>query len=198
MEAIDVKPPTFVSENLAKALAHPLRIKIVDELNERPMSVSEFVKAFPQYTHSQVYKHFRKLEELKCLEVVETKTGGSRRGAVEHFYRATVRSLFDESSWANLPDSLKNKITAGVFSTYMERVAEAITKGTIDSRPDRHFTWSEAFFDQQAWDETIEEIEDLFQRIPIRNAEASARLAKTDAKPVPVTIALACFESPDA
>ena len=81
---------------------------------------------------------------------------------------------------------------------YMDRVIEAIEAGTIDIRPDRHFTWSDPIFDQQAWDETIEEIEALFERIPLRNAEAAARLAKTGEKPIPMTIALACFESPRA
>jgi DNA-binding transcriptional ArsR family regulator len=37
-----------VSERLAKALANPLRVKILDVLNRQSMSVSQFVRAFPQ------------------------------------------------------------------------------------------------------------------------------------------------------
>jgi hypothetical protein len=80
----------------------------------------------------------------------------------------------------------------------MDRVIEAIEARTIDVRSDRHFTWSDPLFDQQAWDETIEEVEALFQRIPVRNRQAAARLAKTGEQPIPMTIALACFESPRA
>jgi len=187
-----------VNERLAKALANPVRVKIIDTLSKRTMSVSQFIKTFPQYTHPQAYRHFRWLEDEGFLEVVETKTGGKRRGATEYFYRANVRSLFDQASWKCLPDAVKNKVTGTTFSMYIDRVAEAIEAGTIDIRQDRHFTWSDPIFDQQAWDETIEEMEALFGRIPLRNAKAAARLAETGEQPIPMTIALACFESPRA
>jgi len=191
-----VKAPDFVSERLAKALSNPVRVKILDELNRRAMSVTQFVRAHPQYSHSRIYGHFRTLEKLECIEFVEVKSGGKRRGGRERFYRATARSLFDESTWARLPESLQNRITSGVFSTYIDRVAEATKAGTIDTRPDRHFTWQDPYFDEQAWNETIEEVDALFHRIPIRQAEAADRLAKSNEEPIPVTIALACFESP--
>lgn len=198
LQTIEIKPPTFVSERLSKALAHPLRVRILDRLNLEAMSVLQFVEAFPQYTHSQIYGHFRKLAKYDCIELVEMKTGGRRRGGKEKFYRATAKSVFDESSWASLPESLRTKITGAVFSTYIDRVSEALRTGTIDIRSDRHFTWSDPHFDQQAWDETIDEVESLFHRIPIRKAEAAGRLAETGEEPIPVTIALACFESPKA
>ena len=87
----DIDLPAYVDEGLAKALSNPVRVKIIDTLSKRTMSVSQFVKAFPQYTHPQAYRHFRWLESKGFLEVVETKTGGKRRGATEYFYRANVR-----------------------------------------------------------------------------------------------------------
>jgi DNA-binding transcriptional ArsR family regulator len=188
--------PAYVDERLARALSNPVRVKIIDTLSKRTMSVSQFVRALPEYSHSQAYRHFRWLEAEGFLEVVDRKTGGERRGATEYFYRANVRSLFDQEAWARLPDALKNKVTGTTFSTYINRVAGAIEAGTIDTRPDRHFTWSDPVFDQQAWDETIDEVEALFNRIPVRSKEAAKRLAQTDEEPIPVTIALACFESP--
>jgi DNA-binding transcriptional ArsR family regulator len=196
--AADVGVPTFVSESLAKALAHELRVKILVELNQRVMSVSQFVRAFPQHSHSKIYAHFRKLEELGCIELVEKKSGGKRRGATEHFFRATERSLFDQTSWAMLPESIKSTVTGAAFTIYIERVSDAIKAGTIDIRPDRHFTWTDAHFDQQAWDETIEDVEILFQRTPERQAEAAVRLVESGEEPIRVTVALACFESPRA
>jgi DNA-binding transcriptional ArsR family regulator len=195
-DVLDLKPPGYVNETLAKALGNPVRVKILDELNRQPMSVSQFVRAFPQYTHAQAYGHFRRLETDGFIEVVEVKTGGKRRGATEYFYRARARSLFDETSWADLPDSLKSKVTGAVFTTYIERVAEAVKAGTIDIRPERHFSWSDPHFDQQAWEETIAEVDAVFHRIPIRKAEATRRLAERSEEPIPVTVALACFESP--
>jgi DNA-binding transcriptional ArsR family regulator len=185
-----------VSGSLAKALAHPLRVRILVELNQRLMSVTGFVRMFPEYSHSQVYGHFRTLEECGCIELIEKKTGGRRRGGVEHFYRATQRTLFDQSSWPSLPASAKQQMTGAAFTTYVDRVVEAISTGTIDSRPDRHFTWSPGYFDERAWSETIQDLELVFERLPERMAEAATRIAKGGEVSIPVTIALACFESP--
>lgn len=185
-----------VSRSLAKALAHPLRVRILVEANQRLMSVTGFVRMFPEHSHSKVYGHFRMLEECGCIELIETKTGGGRRGGVEHFYRATQRTLFDQESWPSLPASAQEQMTAAAFTTYAGRVVDAINAGTIDSRPDRHFTWSPGCFDEQAWDETIEDLEEVFSRLPKRMAEAATRIAKGATESIPVTVALACFESP--
>jgi hypothetical protein len=187
-----------VNGSLAKALAHPLRVRILVELNQRVMSVTGFVRMFPEHSHSKVYGHFRVLEECGCIELIETKTGGKRRGGVEHFYRATQRTLFDQSSWPSLPQSTKHQMTGAAFTTYGERVADAINSGTIDTRPDRHFTWMPGHLDQQAWDEIIADLEEVFGRLPKRMANAAARLAESGEESIPVTVALACFESPRA
>jgi hypothetical protein len=187
-----------VNGSLAKALAHPLRVRILVELNQRVMSVTGFVRMFPEHSHSKVYGHFRTLEEYGCIELIETKSGGRRRGGVEHFYRATQRTLFDQTSWPTLPGSAKQQMTGAAFTTYAERVVDAINAGTIDTRSDRHFTWSPGHFDQQAWDETIEDLEEVFERLPKRMADAAARLAERGEESIPVTVAMACFESPRA
>lgn len=185
-----------VNGSLAKALAHPLRVRILVELNQRVMSVTGFVRMFPDHSHSKVYGHFRTLEECGCIELIETKTGGKRRGGVEHFYRATQRTLFDQSSWPTLPASAKLQMTGAAFTTFGERVIDAMNADTIDRRPDRHFTWSPGHFDERAWLETIMDLEEVFERLPKRMAEAAARLAESGEESIPVTIALACFESP--
>ncbi len=77
-------------------LRHPLRkellrlyIKETDKLS--PKELSDFTKQ----PLSCVGWHIRVLAENKAVELVTTKP---RRGAVEHFYRATA--LVDEVPWA--------------------------------------------------------------------------------------------------
>jgi len=139
-----------VSERLAKALAHPLRVQILVETNKRPMSATEFANHVGGgITASKAAQHFRYLARLGCLELVATKTGGRRRGGQERIYRAVQRSLFDDSSWRSLPGSLQGEVTSMTFSTYIERVAEAVAAGTIDARQDRHLTWIAMHLDQE-------------------------------------------------
>jgi len=160
------------------------------------MSASQFARAFPQYTYNQVHKQFRKLIEYNLLELVEERTGGRRRSAVERFYRARVRSVFSQKSWARIPPQLRTGVTANTFSTYTDRVAEALDAGTIDDRPDRHFTWSDPELDERAWGETIEEMEEIFRLLPISQVESIKRLSLTREMPITTTVALACFVSP--
>jgi hypothetical protein len=183
---------------MGKAFSHELRVMIMGELNQREMSATMFMRKFPQYSHSMIWGHFLKLEKYGFAERVGRKSGGKRRGGSEVFFRANARALFDQTSWALIPDSIKETVTGATASAYVERIKQAIDAGTIDIRPDRHFTWVDGQYDQQAWDETIEEQEAMFARLPQRQAEASVRLAESGEEPIRVTVALACFESPKA
>jgi DNA-binding transcriptional ArsR family regulator len=182
---------------MAKALAHPLRMHILVETNKRPMSATEFARHFGGgVTPSKAARHFRYLERLGCLELVEERTGGRRRGGKEKIYRAVARSLFDDSAWLLLPDSVQGEVTSVIFSTYIERAAEAVAAGTIDRRQDRHLTWTGMHLDQQGWQEMIERIDDLFSFSLDLRVQAAVRMLKSEEEPIPVTVALACFESP--
>lgn len=189
---------TVVSERLAKALAHPLRIRILVETNKHGrMSATHFANHVGGgVTPSKASRHFRYLEKLGCLELVETKTGGKRRGGRERFYRALQRSLFDDSSWQSLPPNLQGEVTAETFSTYINQVAEALAAGTIDTRQERHFTWTAMHLDQQGWDELVRRTDELFDFSLRLRIQAALRMAESGEEPIPTTVAYACFESP--
>jgi DNA-binding transcriptional ArsR family regulator len=180
---------------LSKAIAHPLRIKILVELNKRVMSPSQFFRECGGESLSMVSRHFRQLVKYGYLELVEERRGGRRRGAVEHFYRAIQRPLFEETTWTCLPDSVQEDATWETFHTYGERVKQAFAGSTINSREDRHFTWTAFHLDQQAWDEGIRRFDGLFHHMFELAQEAAPRIAE-GAEPIPVTAALAMFESP--
>jgi DNA-binding transcriptional ArsR family regulator len=72
---------------LVKALTHELRVEILVILGERTASPKELSDALDEGL-SQVSYHVKVLREYECIELVDTKP---RRGAVEHYYRATSR-----------------------------------------------------------------------------------------------------------
>lgn len=184
-----------ISRWLARAIASPLRVQILTELNKRIMSPSQFANEFGKPL-SRVSRHFRELEKLGCLEVVDEKSGGRRRGGVEHYFRATPRFMFDESSWSSLPASIRSRASSVIFETLIERVAQAMEAGTLDARGERHFTWTALVYDQQAWDELIQRLDELFTRSQELQIEAALRMAESGEQPIPATVALAGFESP--
>lgn len=77
--------PAAIDQRLVRALSHPLRVQILEILSERvasPNNLSEELGV--ELTH--VAYHTRTLDRCGCLELVDT---AQRRGATEHFYKAT-------------------------------------------------------------------------------------------------------------
>jgi hypothetical protein len=181
---------------LAKVFVDPLRMKIMAECSMREMSPKGFHQEFGGGSLPRVSRAFDVLVEYDWLDQTRTETGGKRRGAVEHFYRATGFAMFDESTWPEVPPVLKNTFTWRAFETFASQVKEAIEAGTIDAREDRHFTWTPLRLDQQGWEEVIARIDALFYFLSEVQEEANVRMAETDEEAIPMTVALAAFESP--
>src|SRR4051812_47204949 len=71
---------------IAKALAHPLRARILLRLGERVASPGDLASELGAPLGLVAY-HVRMLRDYHCVELVRTEP---RRGAVQHFYRATA------------------------------------------------------------------------------------------------------------
>ena len=85
---------------MAKALSHPIRMQILTILHKRVASPNQIAQELGEGL-SQVSYHVKVLKEYKCIELVRTEP---RRGAVEHFYRATARSFFSDDEFKSLSD----------------------------------------------------------------------------------------------
>ena len=181
---------------VAKLMTDELRMKIVMELNGREMSPKGFHDEFGGGSISRVSRAFDLLAEFGWLYQTRTETGGRRRGAVEHFYRATQPAVFYNEAWGPLPASVKEMISGGVFEELVERVREAMQAGTIDARDDRHFSWMPLRLDQQGWENVIARVDALFHFLFEEQEEANLRMAESGEEPIPMTVALAAFESP--
>ncbi len=181
---------------MAKLFADPLRIRILSELTMRPMSPKQFFEEFGGGSLSRVARHFKALFDYEWIELVEEKSGGRRRGAVEHFYRATEPAIFEEDNWADLPETLKEMITWQVFATYTEQFKEAMKAETVDARPERHLTWSPALYDQVGWERILAKTMALYEFIAEEQVDANARMEKSGEEPIPLIVALSVFETP--
>jgi DNA-binding transcriptional ArsR family regulator len=70
---------------LKEALAHPLRARALALFGTDTVSPNQVAKQLDVDVRNLAY-HIRVLRRLGLIELVETK---QRRGALEHFYRAT-------------------------------------------------------------------------------------------------------------
>src|SRR6188768_242297 len=106
----------YVDGDVAKAMAHPLRIQIVAMLNQRVMSATMIAKELDEPLQNVAY-HFRILREKGLIEEVDSRPV---RGSTEHFYEPTKRVLFDGRAWDDLPPSMKAKVSSRMFSDFLE------------------------------------------------------------------------------
>lgn len=185
----------------SSALRHPMRIRILEVLNERDMSPVEFMnqKLVPKFDNSQktlshISYHFRQLAEDGCLEVIKRVP---RRGATEHVYRGCAsRIFFNDSEWEQLAMEQRRLISRGIYQGLAARTDGAMLADTFDSRPDRHLSWNTMDVDEQGWKELAATFNDCFKKVERIRREAEDRLESSDEDAIPVTIGLLSFESP--
>src|SRR3954447_12874693 len=91
---------------IAKALAHPLRGRILQRLGERVASPADLAAELGAPLGVVSY-HVRMLCDYDCVELVRTEP---RRGALQHFYRATARPRLDAEQWRTLPAGLRREL----------------------------------------------------------------------------------------
>lgn len=184
-----------ISAKLAKALANPMRAKIMTELCVRPLSPSQF-QAIAGGNLGNIARYFRQLEDWGFVEVIETRRGGHRRGGVEHIYRRIQPILIKTEEWEVLPTFLREDVSANVLASYFARVNEAIEAGTFDAETDRHLSWDKPTLDRRAWDELSARLDEVLSWLPELARESAERMNESGEDPIPTTVGLAAFRSP--
>ncbi len=192
----DVEARFEYLRRLSVVLAFDLRIRIVSELYLREMSAKQFYEEFGGGSISRVDKHFKKLLEMGWLRCVRTETGGARRGAREHFYRAPEPAVLDEATWALVPYSMRIAFSWRTFEIFGERVRDALRAGTLDARADSHLSGTTMLVDGIGRERVMAATNDLFESICAEQEDARLRMSHSGEEPIVTTVALAAFESP--
>src|SRR6476659_5623679 len=123
------RPPGETSEaRIAKALAHPLRARILQRLGERVASPGDLALELGAPLGVVSY-HVRMLRDYDCVELVRTEP---RRGALQHFYRATARPTLDEDQWKTLPSSLRKELSGAAIGDLVSDLAASADANLLD------------------------------------------------------------------
>jgi DNA-binding transcriptional ArsR family regulator len=181
-----------VEQIVAKAFAHPLRVQILIILNEKVASPNMLAQHLDQSLNLVAY-HVRVLEKYDCIELVDTK---QRRGATEHFYRATRRQFLTDSEWSSLPQSLRPGLSGAALKSAFDDIEEALDKETFDELEDRHLSRTPMAVDKKGWEDASELLLETLNRLIDIQAEANERLAKSDEEIIPSRVVMLHFKSP--
>ncbi|HSS32337.1 MAG TPA: helix-turn-helix domain-containing protein [Solirubrobacterales bacterium] len=186
--------PEGITQQLAKALAHPLRVRILSSLSKGISSPNQLAQELDEPLGNVSY-HVKTLLEYDCVELVKTEP---RRGAVEHFYRATERAFFSAKDWAKIPASARKGINGVILESIGQDAAAAMVSNTIESRSDSHISRTPMVLDETGWGQLATLLADTLNRALEIQEEAAGRLAEEEAEPIPSTLAILSFETAGA
>ena len=123
------RPAGETSEaRIAKALAHPLRARILQRLGERVASPGDLAVELDAPLGVVSY-HVRMLRDYDCVELVRTEP---RRGALQHFYRATARPVLEEDQWRSLPSGLRKELAGATIQELVDDLGSSADAGLLE------------------------------------------------------------------
>jgi DNA-binding transcriptional ArsR family regulator len=181
---------------MASVLAAPLRIKIMAALSVRPMSPRMYQQEHGGGELSRIDDNFKELKRYGWIELVETKTGGRRRGATEHIYQLRQLPIFDFDVWAALPLPMREMVSWKIAETLVVQLGRAMEAGTMDAREDRHLTSTSGLVDQLGWERIVERVDGLFELFLEERKDSAGRLGESGEQSIPMMVVLAAFEAP--
>jgi DNA-binding transcriptional ArsR family regulator len=184
--------PEGITQQLAKALAHPLRVRILTSLHRGISSPNQLSQELDEPLGNVSY-HVKTLLEYDCVELVKTEP---RRGAVEHFYRATERAFFSDADWAKIPASARKGIEGVILESIGQDATAALTEGTIDARTDSHISRTPFVLDDVGWTEMSKLVGETLEQAMKIGEESATRLADEKGEGIPTSLSLLHFEIP--
>jgi DNA-binding transcriptional ArsR family regulator len=179
-----------VNQRLMRALAHPMRVTILQLLEEAPSSPVRISQRIDESLGSVSY-HTNVLADLGLIELVETRPA---RGAVEHIFRIDPDATLGSPSWRRVPPSLRSSVVGGALNSFTARAIEALRAGTFQARDGSVLSWLPLRVDEQGWAEIAEIVESVEERFRAVGERCGARLENQD-DGIPIVVAVAAFET---
>jgi DNA-binding transcriptional ArsR family regulator len=162
-----IDDPRFV-----KALAHPLRIRILAILESTSASPSEIATELGA-TVGNVCYHIHILEKYKLVRLVKRTRG--RRGSVAHHYEAVGRHRVSDEAWARVPRVIREAHEGALVAQMIDYLQKAQAEGGFD-RPDSHLTRTPMTLDAKGWGELARELIALLGKAERIERQSAKRL----------------------
>jgi DNA-binding transcriptional ArsR family regulator len=181
-----------MDRRLLKAIAHPMRVRILAELENRdtltPLELSE---EWHEPLGVVAY-HFRRLHALGFVEIARRT---SRRGAIQKHYRVleNPRSL---TSRAGLERSVRTAMLGAQLELLMADLDGAVARGAFDSRS-AWLSHSRVTLDAEGRRQLADAMTAWDQRARDIALHSAARLEASGSVAHPAVVALLLFDEAD-
>lgn len=184
--------PEAIDQRLVHALAHPLRVKILEILSDQVASPNLLAGQLDTGLSDVAY-HTRALDRYGCLQLVDT---AQKRGATEHFYKATPGAFVGGPPWRKVPRAVRGGVSAATLQTFLDKAIAALEAGTLDDRDETIFRWMPVYVDQQGWEEVVKIMEEATNLVLAAHLRSQDRLNETGGRgAISTVVGQAAFET---
>src|SRR5215213_8383429 len=168
---IDWIPPMNITDiddpRLVKALAHPIRLRILTILEERTSTPKELAAELGLPLENVSY-HVRTLKDFGFIKLEKTR---QVRGAVEHHYKLAARPEISNKLWEELPRIVREAMTDSQLSVVVQEIGAAAMQGGFD-RAEAHIFRNALVLDDAGVAEVNAILRDAEDRIEKASQEA--------------------------
>jgi DNA-binding transcriptional ArsR family regulator len=181
---------------LVKALAHPLRVRILRVLEVRTASPNEISNEIGAPLANVSY-HVRALERAGLIELKRTTP---RRGAVEHYYRAIGRLRVTDDAWEQVPAIIKAGLVDSALGQVGELAASAAVNGGFE-RKESVLSRHSIRLDKQGFQAAARAASDFIDEIRAIASQSEERIAAKPAhteEPIAACLAVMLFEAAES
>lgn len=174
---------------LAFAFAHPLRVRIINALEERPNSAIRLSKQFGDVNNGDCSHHLKVLERVGLVYRYKQRPV---RGSTEYFFRLVPRE-----KWANLWPKISSPALGTLRSAQLRLLVNCVLDGASSPTLDdfeQTVSASRRLVDRQGFNEIRDAVEGALAVIDRAVSESHERLQKTDSpEEINAITALAAF-----
>lgn len=173
-----------------KALSHPVRVEILELLNEREASPVEMKRSLGG-TLNLINYHLKVLVDCGCVEISRTEPV---RGAVKHFYRAVPRSFFGHPDLRQVPASIRGGATEMSLRSFSRAFRRAAEAGRVDSE-DAILNWMSLAVDELGREKAIELSERVLKGFELIAQQSRERAAEGEEQLAALVVGVAAFDA---
>jgi DNA-binding transcriptional ArsR family regulator len=187
------KPITEIDDpRLVKALAHPLRIRILGVLEQRSATPKELAELLDVQLENLSY-HVRTLRDFGFIKLERRRMV---KGAVEHRYGMVARPEITAAAWEQLPAMVREALDAASLDQIWDVVTRAAAQDKM-SRPESQMARLVARLDEQGMAEMSEVVSNTVDRLVEIEKQSAQRLRKHKSPEIPTVLIAMLFDAPD-
>jgi DNA-binding transcriptional ArsR family regulator len=187
-----LKPVRDIDDpRLAKALSHPLRVRIMGILEQRTATPKQLAQTIGGNLENVSY-HVRTLRDLGLIKL---ERHGRVGGAVEHYYRAVERPRVTAKAWERMPE-IAQRATIGAALEQLGAIVTAAAEQGRFFRPESHLSRRPLVLDAEGFGEASEILTRALDELVGVEKRARRRI-RTGADEIPTTAVALMFDTPD-